>query len=227
MCARREMRGRASKFEDRLPQVLLTVPGRALVCVPPQPLATMFARSIAYRTPFRVSRRWAHTTPTLNYRSVTEEDIAHFAKILAPSSVLSTLAPVSTPATELSIYNNDWMNKYHGKSTTVLRPKTTKEVSEIVKWCNERRIAIVPQGGNTGLVGGGVPIIDEVILSLGNMNNIRSFDPVSGQPLTTLLPVTRAKVLFRYYCGGCRMRSRSHVGISCTPQLHHASRPWC
>lgn len=73
------------------------------------------------------------------------------------------------------------MNKYHGKSTTVLRPRTTEEVSEIVKWCNERRIGIVPQGGNTGLVGGGVPIKDELILSLGNMTKIRSFDPVSGE----------------------------------------------
>lgn len=72
------------------------------------------------------------------------------------------------------------MNKYHGQSTTVLRPKTTQEVSEIVKWCNERRIGIVPQGGNTGLVGGGVPVKDEVILNLGNMNKVRSFDPVSG-----------------------------------------------
>ncbi len=72
------------------------------------------------------------------------------------------------------------MDKYHGKSTTVLRPRTTEEVSEIVKWCNERRIGIVPQGGNTGLVGGGVPTNDELILSLGNMRSVRSFDPVTG-----------------------------------------------
>lgn len=73
------------------------------------------------------------------------------------------------------------MNKYHGQSTTVLRPRTVQEVSEIVKHCNERGIGIVPQGGNTGLVGGGVPLKDELILSLGNMNKVRSFDPVSGE----------------------------------------------
>lgn len=122
----------------------------------------------------------AHTTPALNFNPITEQDIAHFQKILPASSILSTLPPISTPASELANFNNDWMNKYHGKSTTVLRPRTTKEVSEIVKWCNERGIAIVPQGGNTGLVGGGVPIRDELILSLGNMTKIRSFDPVSG-----------------------------------------------
>lgn len=42
------------------------------------------------------------------------------------------------------------------------------------------RLAVVPQGGNTGLVGGSVPVFDEVVLSLANMNQIRSFDSVSG-----------------------------------------------
>lgn len=113
--------------------------------------------------------------------SVAEHDIAQFAKILnAPSAIISTLPPVSLPSEELDQYNNDWMGKYHGNSTTVLKPKTTEQVSEIVKWCNQRRIGIVPQGGNTGLVGGSVPVKDEVILSLANMNKVRSFDPVSG-----------------------------------------------
>ncbi|KAF8078463.1 FAD-binding domain-containing protein [Lyophyllum atratum] len=112
--------------------------------------------------------------------SVTEHDLAHFAKILPPSSILSTLPPSSVASEELEPYNNDWMGKYHGTSTTVLKPKTTEQVSEIVKWCNERRIGIVPQGGNTGLVGGSVPLRDEVILSLSNMSKVRSFDSVSG-----------------------------------------------
>jgi len=46
---------------------------------------------------------------------------------------------------------------------------------------NENRLAVVPQGGNTGLVGGGVPVFDEIILSTTNMNSIRSFDEVSGR----------------------------------------------
>ncbi|PFH54619.1 hypothetical protein AMATHDRAFT_83089 [Amanita thiersii Skay4041] len=72
------------------------------------------------------------------------------------------------------------MGKYKGASSTVLKPKTTHQVSEIVKWCHHRRIGIVPQGGNTGLVGGSVPLNNELILSLSNMNKVRSFDPVSG-----------------------------------------------
>jgi FAD/FMN-containing dehydrogenase len=42
-------------------------------------------------------------------------------------------------------------------------------------------LAVVPQGGNTGLVGGSVPVFDEVVLSLQGMNNIRGFDEVSGK----------------------------------------------
>jgi FAD/FMN-containing dehydrogenase len=45
------------------------------------------------------------------------------------------------------------MNKYHGKGQVVVKPKTVKEVSEIMKYCWEKGIAVVPQGGNTGLVG--------------------------------------------------------------------------
>jgi FAD/FMN-containing dehydrogenase len=49
------------------------------------------------------------------------------------------------------------------------------------------RLAVVPQGGNTGLVGGSVPVFDEIVLSLANMNQIRSFDSVSGKvPLPTM-----------------------------------------
>ena len=44
--------------------------------------------------------------------------------------------------------------------------------------CSERRLAVVPQGGNTGIAGGSVPLFDEVVLSTAGLNNIRSFDPV-------------------------------------------------
>ena len=56
-------------------------------------------------------------------------------------------------ADELDGFNTDWMGKYRGHSQVVVKPKTTEEVSAIVKYCAENNIAIVPQGGNTGLVG--------------------------------------------------------------------------
>ena len=59
-----------------------------------------------------------------------------------------------------------------GHSKLVLRPKNSAEVSAILKHCNERVLAVVPQGGNTGLVGGSVPVFDEVVLSLSRMNKV-------------------------------------------------------
>ncbi|KAG7099367.1 hypothetical protein E1B28_001223 [Marasmius oreades] len=112
--------------------------------------------------------------------SVTENDILHFSKILDPPSIISTLSPIHSSLEDLHPFNNDWMRKYSGRATTVLKPRTTQQVSEILKWCHEREIPVVPQGGNTGLVGGSIPLNDEVVISMANMNNVRSFDPVSG-----------------------------------------------
>jgi len=62
----------------------------------------------------------------------------------------------------------------------VLRPKSTAEVSEIMRYCNDRRLAVVPQGGNTGLVGGSIPVFDEVVVSMQLMNHVLSFDKLAG-----------------------------------------------
>jgi FAD/FMN-containing dehydrogenase len=101
------------------------------------------------------------------------------AVLSSPASLLSTLDETATPQ-ELDGYNQDWMNKYKGRSPIVVKPKTTEELSSLMKYCYDNGLAIVPQGGNTGLVGGSVPIHDEVVISLANLNSVRSFDPVSG-----------------------------------------------
>jgi (R)-2-hydroxyglutarate---pyruvate transhydrogenase len=128
----------------------------------------------------RHAKRFQHSSAHSNLNAVTPDDIAHFAKFLPQNAILSTLSPISIAPSEIEQYNTDWMGKYHGSSTTVLRPHTTEQVSKIIKWCHERRIGVVPQGGNTGLVGGSIPIKNELILSLNNMSKVRSFDPVSG-----------------------------------------------
>ncbi|KDQ63778.1 hypothetical protein JAAARDRAFT_29818 [Jaapia argillacea MUCL 33604] len=139
-------------------------------------------RQAARRLALQSSRRWSHSVaPSPRLNPVTEKDLAYFSSILQPSSILSTLSPSKLPASELDPYNTDWIGRYKGTSTTVLRPRTTQEVSEIVKYCNEKRIGVVPQGGNTGLVGGSVPTgSGEVVVNLGNMSNVRHFDAVSG-----------------------------------------------
>lgn len=72
------------------------------------------------------------------------------------------------------------MHKYRGLTQLVLRPNTTEQISQILRYCNDHRLAVVPQGGNTGLVGGSVPVFDEIVVNLGRMNKIRGFDEVSG-----------------------------------------------
>jgi D-lactate dehydrogenase (cytochrome) len=68
---------------------------------------------------------------------------------------------------------------FHGKTQAVLRPSSTEEVQRLVKLCAEARLPIVPQGGNTGLVGGGTPWEDgnSVIISLQRMDKVRAVDP--------------------------------------------------
>merc|ERR1712179_2918 len=85
---------------------------------------------------------------------------------------------------ELDQYNVDWLKIVRGQSKLVIRPKTVNEVSEIMKYCNENLLAVCPQGGNTGLVGGSVPVFDEVVISLSLMNKIISVDELTGIAIT-------------------------------------------
>ncbi|OCF33401.1 D-lactate dehydrogenase [Kwoniella heveanensis CBS 569] len=115
-----------------------------------------------------------------SFTKPTEEHLKDLKAILStPTSLLSTLDGSATPD-DLASYNDDWMNKYHGKSPIVVKPRTTEEVSKVMKYCYEKGLAVVPQGGNTGLVGGSNPVHDEIILNISNLNKIRSFDEVSG-----------------------------------------------
>jgi FAD/FMN-containing dehydrogenase len=69
---------------------------------------------------------------------------------------------------------------FHGQTPVILRPGSVEEVSQILKLANETKTAIVPQGGNTGLVGGQIPHHNEVVLSLTRLDKIREIDPVSN-----------------------------------------------
>lgn len=157
----------------------------------------MFSLRLLARRSAHFPRRWVHSAPSfVHLNTVTDDDLAHFARILPPNAIISTLLPISNSPDDLAPYNVDWMGKYHGQANTVLRPRTTQQVSDIVKFCASRRIGIVPQGGNTGLVGGSVSLQKEIVLSLGAMNNVRSFDPVSGNyPIPCPYPERNAVVL--------------------------------
>jgi len=70
----------------------------------------------------------------------------------------------------------EWRGRYQGRSPLLLKPRTTAEVARVLAICNEARTPIVPQGGNTGLVGGQIPFDGEVLLSLSRLNRIRKLD---------------------------------------------------
>ena len=77
---------------------------------------------------------------------------------------------------EIAPHLDEWRSKYKGRATLMLRPATTAEVSAILAICNESGTPVVPQAGNTGLVGAQIPFEDEVLLSLTRLNRIRAFD---------------------------------------------------
>ena len=85
-----------------------------------------------------------------------------------------------TNANELAQYVTEERNLFHGRSPLVLRPTSTREVSAICRLATEHRIALVPQGGNTGLVGGQTPHNGEVVISTRRMDKIREVDTASN-----------------------------------------------
>jgi len=79
---------------------------------------------------------------------------------------------------DLSAWEVDWRKRYHGKALAVVRPASTQEVAGVVKACAAAGVSIVPQGGNTGMVGGSTPdgSGQEVVLSLQRMKAVRGID---------------------------------------------------
>ncbi len=97
--------------------------------------------------------------------------VARFAAIVGPAHAL-------TREDDTLPYRIEWRDRFPGKTPLVLRPGSVAEVSAILALANETRTAIVPQGGNTGLVGAQVPDQSgtEVVLSLDRMTRIRAVD---------------------------------------------------
>ena len=78
-------------------------------------------------------------------------------------------------------YTADWTGRFEGRTVAVVRPGSTDEVAGVVGVCRELGVALVPQGGNTGLVGGGVPLEGEVVLSLRRLQSLEPVDTLAGQ----------------------------------------------
>jgi FAD/FMN-containing dehydrogenase len=97
--------------------------------------------------------------------------------------LLESLRAIVGPANvltdgDLAGYEQDWRKRYRGRALAVVRPGSTDEVAQVVAVCARHGAALVPQGGNTGLVGGGVPDDSgtQVLLTLSRMDRVRSID---------------------------------------------------
>jgi FAD/FMN-containing dehydrogenase len=132
------------------------------------------ARKIKYTT-----ESYPNIKRNPDFAKLTPDHVQWFKDLLGVESAV--LDGVNQDAAEdIEPYNADWMRKYRGHTTLVVKPASTEQVSKILKYCNDNMLAVVPQGGNTGLVGGSVPVFDEIVVNLARMNQIRDFDQVSG-----------------------------------------------
>jgi FAD/FMN-containing dehydrogenase len=107
-------------------------------------------------------------------RSVTRRLRTELANVVGPAHVL-------TEPDMVAGYVTDWTGAWTGRTRAVVRPGTVGEVQHVVSLCRDAGLPIVPQGGNTGLVGGSVPHGGEVVLSMRRLNRLEPVDPISGQ----------------------------------------------
>ncbi|MEC7924726.1 MAG: FAD-binding oxidoreductase, partial [Actinomycetota bacterium] len=118
-------------------------------------------------------------------------DLQTLRDILGPEGVLADIAMHDG-------YTTDWTRRYVGFTPAVLFPKDTEQVSQVLRWCCTNSVAVVPQGGNTSMVGGATPMNGELILSLKRMKNLEETDDASGQLVVqagvTLGDVQRAAI---------------------------------
>jgi FAD/FMN-containing dehydrogenase len=109
----------------------------------------------------------------LPVRNLPPDLIARFAAIVGDRYAV-------TAPSEIAPYLTEERGLYHGRSPLVLRPGSVAEVAAILKLANETKTPVVPQGGNTGLVGGQTPHQGEVLLSLRRLDRIREVDATSN-----------------------------------------------
>jgi FAD/FMN-containing dehydrogenase len=111
---------------------------------------------------------------------MTNEKIA-VEKIRDGLKTLVGEAHVLTDEATMAPYLTDWRKRYKGKALCVVKPASTEEVAAVMRFAHEHALKMVPQGGNTGLVGGSVPLGrgDEIVLSLTRLCRITEIDPVA------------------------------------------------
>jgi glycolate oxidase len=111
-----------------------------------------------------------------NYSELTKADISYFLSFLNNEQVLSSQE-------QKEKYASDTTENLIFPPSLILLPKSTEEISKIVKYCNEKLIPITPRGAGTGVVGGALPIFGGIVLSLEKMNQILKIDTENFQAI--------------------------------------------
>lgn len=112
-------------------------------------------------------------------RTHTFMNETNFAQVLVDK--LGSDVVLSAPE-DVVPWLTDWRGIYKGRAQAVVRPRTTAQVADCMRLCNEARIPVVPRGGNTGLCGGATPDshLENVVLSLDRMNAVRGIDTIAN-----------------------------------------------
>jgi FAD/FMN-containing dehydrogenase len=124
-------------------------------------------------------------------------------RLLARLVAIVGAAHVITDADRRHPHEVDWTGRFHGEAIAVVRPRSTTEVAEVLARCDGERVGVVPQGGNTGLVGGAVPQAGQIVLDLRRLDDVGPVDEASGQ-LTAGAGATIAAVAERAAASGLR-----------------------
>lgn len=120
----------------------------------------------------------------MNYHKITKEDIKYFAGIIGEENVL-------LDKESLLNYSHDETEDLSFLPEVVLKPKSTEEISKILKYCNEHLIPVTPRAAGTGLSGGALPIMGGVLLSIERLNKILEIDERNLQVTTEPAVITQ------------------------------------
>ena len=116
--------------------------------------------------------------------SKRDQIVSDVEKIVDPKNVLSHID-------EIKPYETDALAAYKQVPLMVVLPETVKEVSKILKYCNENKIKVVPRGAGTGLSGGSLPLQDCILLAMGKFNKVLELDLNFLQMNTTIVQMKR------------------------------------
>ena len=105
----------------------------------------------------------------MKYKKIDNDDLEFFKKIVNPDFVY-------TDEEKLLEYSHDETEDLTFLPEVVVKPLTTQEISEIIRYCNDKKIIITPSGARTGLSGGSLPVLGGIVISLERLNTIIQID---------------------------------------------------